>query len=165
AVTGGLTLDFTFTIEPDAAALALEIAKRWLPKLAGQAVGKVAQTASEVLASWPAMVGAAGAYITVKSTLASLQDASDIKNVANAAQKAVYGYAGGFSSAVGCKDVAGDPAWHAQGAADGQRLLNDQLNKIHGLPQLAQYNFTPDELRGALLARCKQEGDAIYDEV
>jgi hypothetical protein len=177
-VTGDLKLEFEFTLKPDKAAIAAELVQRFGPQLlaksglgtAGGMVGTAAKAAAEIMGSLPAMVGIAGAYITVKSTLASLGDARDIKNVAAAAERAVQGYAGGFSGAVGGKKVAGDPAWNAQGAADGARMLDDQIAKVAQAlrARAAAEGFaelSPDEIRAVMMERIGGEAREIYDAV
>jgi hypothetical protein len=163
-VSGGLTLDLSLLIKPDKTAIAAKIAQKYAVQLFGRAAASNAGTAvAEIMASLPALVGIVGGYITIRSTLASLQDTDDMWAVAAAAEQAVYGYAGGFSAAVGGKNVAGDPAWHASGAGDGQRMLGEQVAKIQAMPEFAQHNFSAEEIRGAIME--KAAGDAIYDAV
>jgi Domain of unknown function (DUF4157) len=163
-VNGGINLSFKFEIKPDKAALAAEALKRFAPKLFGE-IGEVATSASEVLMSTPALVAIAGLYITVKTTMASLKEIDDITGAAAAAEQAAQGYAGGFSASVGGRKVAGDPAWHAQGVADGTRMLNEQVAKLQVDPRFQKYNFSVDELRNALLDRVREDPDSIYGAV
>jgi hypothetical protein len=148
-VNGSLKLNFGFTITPDKSALALEAMKRLAPQLLRAGAGTVAKGAAEVLASGPALVGMLGGYVTIKATLASLADWKDMKDAASAAERAVQGYAGGFSAAVGGKSVAGDAKFFQQGRADGARMLGD----------------ASEETRRTLTARLQQNASAVYDAI
>jgi len=164
-VKGSVSLKVEFEIKPDVAVIAEKLVKKYGPQLLGKAVGEAAGTAvkavSEIAASLPALAGIVGGYITVKSVLAALKDWDEIRQVADAAEHAVQGYAGGFSSSTGGKLVAGDPTWEAQGGADGARMLNEQVANAH-----AKYpQFTPEEIKGEMVKMSAASSSAVYDAV
>jgi hypothetical protein len=156
-VTGGMQVDLSLTLTPNW----MSIARKVFPRLVQTAAS---EGASGIAAAEAAIIGVAliGAYITIKSLQASLEDWDDMRNVARAAERAVQGYAGGFSAAMGGKDVAGDKNYHAQGASDGASMLAGRVAAILKAPG---NELTEVEARARIQAFCAADPDKVYDAV
>jgi hypothetical protein len=164
-VSGEVRLDVSLTLTPNW----LSIARKVIPRLAQTAVaaaeeGAASEALGGMVAAEAAIVGGAllGAYITIKALQASLEDWDDMRKVARAAERAVQGYAGGFSAAMGGKNVDGDANYHAQGAADGARMFK---SSVAALVEASGNGLTEDEARARIQRFCAANPDKIYDAV
>jgi hypothetical protein len=92
------------------------------------------------------MVGILGAYVTIKATLATLEDAAEERRVGDAIVSATDGFVAGFMSGVGWRMQGGDPAWFADGQSKGAAGKDALVAKVKADPVLAKYDIGPDEV-------------------
>jgi hypothetical protein len=156
------------TLKPDKKWLAAQVAERVAPETAarvGAAAGDVGAAVQNILASGPALVGILGAYITVKATLATLEQGDEEKRVASAALAAIEGYETGFMSGIGIEMSGGDPAWYADAKGKGASAKSAIIAKIRSDPRFAQYNFSDAELAAAIEEGIKGHRDEFLTEL
>jgi hypothetical protein len=145
--------------------------KEWLAAQAvertriGAAAGDVGTAVQSILASGPALVGILGAYITIKATLATLEQGDEEKRVANAALAAIEGYETGFMSGIGIEMSGGDPAWHADAKGKGAGAKTAIIAKIQSDPQFKQFSFSEAELAAAIEEGIKGNRDEFLTEL
>src|SRR4051812_48408555 len=132
---------------------------------AGQGAAGAIQTVARALAnigkSGPAMVGVFGAYVTIKATLATLEDAAEERRVGDAIVAATDGYVAGFMAGVGWTMAGGDPAWFADGQAKGAAAKDALVAKSKADPVLQKYDIGPDEV----LLQIRDKREAFHSEL
>jgi hypothetical protein len=128
---------------------------------AGGAIQSVARALSNIGKSGPAMVGIFGAYVTIKATLATLEDAAEERRVGDAIVAATDGYVAGFMAGVGWTMAGGDPAWSADGQAKGSAAKDALVAKAKADPALRKYDIGPDEV----LLQIRDKRDAFHGEL
>ena len=92
------------------------------------------------------MVGIFGAYVTIKATLATLEDAAEERRVGDQIVSATDGYVAGFMAGVGWKMGGGDAAWFADGQTKGAAAKDALVAKVKADPVLSKYDIGPDEV-------------------
>lgn len=149
-LTGSGVFGLTIIAEPVYTEIAIELMEKYAPQLL-QRLGMTAlQAVRNIMASGPALIGFLGAYITVKATLATLEDWSEEKRVVQAANQACAGFRTGFMTGLGVEMSAGDPAWYTHGAEQARAALMAQVTKIQAHPLFKPFNFTELELIKAM---------------
>lgn len=156
--------------------VATEIAKKVAPEVLARlsaSAAEVGNVVRNVLSSGPAVVGILGAYITIKATLASLEEGAEQRRVADAARAATEGYVAGFMAGVGFGMSGGDPAWFADARAKGAAARGALVARVKVEPALAGHDIGPDEVllaiadhkdafHSELYARVKPQIGALY---
>ena len=125
------------------------------------ALQTVARAVSNIAKSGPAMVGIFGAYVTIKATLATLEDAAEERRVGDQIVSATDGYVAGFMAGVGWKMGGGDAAWFADGQAKGAAAKDALVAKVKADPVLSKYDIGPDEV----LLHITDAKDAFHSEL
>src|SRR4051812_22598554 len=115
----------------------------------------VGRALANIASSGPAMAGIFGAYVTIKATLATLEDAAEERRVGHAIVAATDGYVAGFMAGVGWSMQGGDPAWYADGQSKGSAAKDALVAKAKVDPALQKYDIGPDEV--LLQIRSKRE--------
>jgi hypothetical protein len=128
---------------------------------AAGAIGQVARALANIGKSGPAMVGIFGAYVTIKATLATLEDAAEERRVGDAIVSATDGYVAGFMAGVGWNMAGGDAAWFADGQAKGTAAKDALVAKAKADPVLAKYDIGPDEV----LLQIRDKREAFHSEL
>jgi hypothetical protein len=113
---------------------------------ASAAIQTVARAVANIAKSGPAMVGILGAYVTIKATLATLEDAAEERRVGDQIVSSTDGYVAGFMSGVGWRMQGGDPAWFADGQSKGAAAKDALVAKVKADPVLSKYDIGPDEV-------------------
>jgi len=125
------------------------------------ALQTVARAVSNIAKSGPAMAGIFGAYVTIKATLATLEDAAEERRVGDQIVSATDGYVAGFMAGVGWKMGGGDAAWFADGQTKGAAAKDALLAKVKADPVLSKYDIGPDEV----LLHITDAKDAFHSEL
>lgn len=125
------------------------------PSGGAAAVQMVGRALANIASSGPAMVGIFGAYVTIKATLATLEDAAEERRVGDAIVAATDGYVAGFMAGVGWSMQGGDPNWYADGRSKGSAAKDALVAKAKADPVLNKYDIGPDEV--LLQIRSKRE--------
>ena len=129
------------------------------------AAADVGQAVRNILASGPAVVGILGAYITIKATLATLEEGDEERRIADAASAATDGYVAGFMNGIGLGMSGGHPAWFADAKAKGAAAKAAIVTKIQTDPQLQQFQFSREELMGAIDEGLQAHKDEFHKEL
>jgi hypothetical protein len=125
------------------------------------ALQTVARAVANISKSGPAMVGVFGAYVTIKATLATLEDAAEERRVGDQIVASTDGYVAGFMAGVGWKMQGGDAAWFADGQSKGAAAKEALVAKVKADPVLAKYDIGPDEV----LLHITDRKDAFHSEL
>jgi hypothetical protein len=152
------------SLEVNKTKLATEVAKKVGPEVLSKyfsAAAEVGNVVRNILASGPAVVGILGAYITIKATLATLEQGDEERRVADAAQAATEGYVAGFMAGVGFSMSGGDPAWFADARAKGAAARGALVAWVKSDERLVGKDIGPDEV---LLAIADHK-DAFHSEL
>lgn len=108
------------------------------------------QAARNIMSSGPAMIAFLGAYITIKATLATLEEGAEERRVVREAEAACDGFYTGFMTGLGVPMFDGLPHWHAYGLNQASAALRVQVAKIQSHPLFAWAKFTAAELLTAM---------------
>ncbi|MFQ5398451.1 MAG: hypothetical protein ACE5E7_02510 [Anaerolineae bacterium] len=163
-VVGG---DFKVNLEvsPDWTDIMIELAK----KGGRQVAREFARSALRGMVSFWLGAGGliVGGVITVAATAADLARAREIREIIQAAQKAVDSYCRGYCVSWGITDFGftGSEQWYNEGKTAGSGKLQQMITEIQQHPVFAPWNFTDAELRGALRAQLKQHGAEVWRQV
>jgi hypothetical protein len=125
------------------------------------ALQTVARAVANIARSGPAMAGIFGAYVTIKATLATLEDAAEERRVGDQIVASTDGYVAGFMAGVGWRMQGGDPAWFADGQGKGAAAKDALVAKVKADPVLAKYDIGPDEV----LLHINERKDEFHGEL
>jgi hypothetical protein len=131
------------------------------PSSGAAAVQMVGRALSNIATSGPAMAGIFGAYVTIKATLATLEDAAEERRVGDAIVAATDGYVAGFMAGVGWTMAGGDPNWLADGQSKGSAAKDALVAKAKADPALKKYDIGPDEV----LLQIRSKREAFHAEL
>jgi hypothetical protein len=162
-VSGNASLEVGGDLEPDKTRLAILLAGKAGPALleklgVGAAGSTMLRAIAGMMASAEFNIGAFGAYITVKATLATLEKGDDIQATTKQAMDACYGYKNGFKLGVfgtGGKD--GDAAWMTIGFNDGNVALQKKAQEVQ--QKYASWNFELNEVLQAMRDQLATKAD------
>ena len=163
-----LTISGSFTlggkVEPNWTGILAELAKkggRHVARQFGQAV--LRGMANFLLGAGGLVVGG---VLVVATALANAQIAQATKQTIKAAVKAVESYVSGYCSSWGIQDYGtGSGTWSTQGIADGSSRLSTVIGEIKAHPMFAPWNFSAEELRGAIMPRLQERASDVYNQV
>jgi fatty acid synthase, bacteria type len=121
----------------------------------------VARALANISKSGPAMAGVFGAYVTIKATLATLEDAAEERRVGDQIVASTDGYVAGFMAGVGWSMQGGDAAWYADGLAKGTAAKDALVAKAKADPALQKCDIGPDEV----LLQIRERREAFHSEL
>lgn len=164
-ISGKVQLKGKLTFKPNYA----QIAKKGIEKYGEAWVRRFAAHALQrALAAvvYSPVTFAVGALVSVAATWAALNDAQDIKDAANAAVKASWGYRSGFMAGIGVPGQSGgDATWMAHGMNIGKAAMGQVVTTILADPEIQSYGFTEKELTDAIRDKVKEKQEWFSREL